>query len=258
MDENYKTLKENSILNLTGQDVMEIRFLSLLMPLTIFLYYLFFKNEKREYSLKSVLQEFVFFVLPYPILFLYFNDNNLMFLIIFYLLPLIYVFTNRNYFPFLNDERVEDLNQKRKPFLDTYRATTIMGTSLTILMVDFPKNFPLRYAKTHSFGLSSMDMGVGSFVFSSGFSNNSSKKSIFAILKSIAPVITLGFIRFFSVYFTNYQSIDTGIFLFHLEYGVISHFKKQRSIGIFSLHLPLFHYLLIFLDNLENTITSSE
>jgi hypothetical protein len=145
MNEEYKILKEKFLKNDIGQSLLEVHHLSLIMPFTILYYYIFFQNQKREINLKNIMEELFFLVLPYSILFIYFNEFNLLFAILFYIMPLIYVTFNRKAFPFLSEEKVNELNLKKKSFIDSYRFSSIMGTSLTILMVDFPKSFPNRY-----------------------------------------------------------------------------------------------------------------
>ena len=56
--------------------------------------------------------------------------------------------------------RLEYLNQPRTPALTQLRAVVMLQTVFCILAVDFPL-FPRRLAKTHTWGHSLMDLGVG-------------------------------------------------------------------------------------------------
>ncbi|KAK3705109.1 Glucosaminyl phosphatidylinositol (GlcN-PI) nositol acylation protein [Vermiconidia calcicola] len=97
-----------------------------------------------------------------------------------------------------------------KPFITTYRGAMMIITCTSILAVDFPV-LPRRFAKTESFGMSLMDMGVGSFVFAAGIvaarqqlKEQQSGSPSFALrfkaaMRHSLPLFVLGFIRLWSV-----------------------------------------------------------
>ncbi|KIJ52659.1 hypothetical protein M422DRAFT_223326 [Sphaerobolus stellatus SS14] len=101
------------------------------------------------------------------------------------------------------------------PALTTYRAHMLLMTFLAILAVDFPV-FPRYLAKCETFGVSLMDMGVGSFVFSQGIvsaipllknpsylSAPTGSKTIAAARKTL-PLILIGLIRVILVKGSDY------------------------------------------------------
>ncbi|RHZ80596.1 hypothetical protein Glove_134g60 [Diversispora epigaea] len=128
------------------------------------------------------------------------------------------------------------LNQK--PFLSAYRSSMIILTCIAILAVDFPV-FPRRFAKVETFGTSLMDLGVGSFVFSSGIVSarpflkrpenrfRPFKGQLFQSVKQSLPILLLGFIRLIMVKGVDYQEHVT-------EYG--KHWNFFFTLGL----LPIF------------------
>ncbi|KAF5350658.1 hypothetical protein D9756_008612 [Leucocoprinus leucothites] len=136
-------------------------------------------------------------------------------------------------------------NSRRFPFmisLSVYRAHMMLMTVLAIPAVDFPV-FPRILAKCESFGVSLMDLGVGSFVFSQGLVSAipfisqpyyllepTSTKLYKTIRKSI-PVFILGFVRVLLVKGTDYPEHVT-------EYGVHWNFFLTLSL------LPILQILL--------------
>ncbi|GES79382.1 GPI-anchored wall transfer protein 1 [Rhizophagus clarus] len=127
---------------------------------------------------------------------------------------------------------------QRKPFLSVYRASMMILTCISILAVDFFV-FPRRFAKVETFGASLMDLGVGSFVFSSGIvaarpflkkpENRFKplKGQLFKAVKQATPILLLGFIRLIMVKGVDYQEHVT-------EYGV--HWNFFFTLGF----LPIF------------------
>jgi glucosaminylphosphatidylinositol acyltransferase len=100
----------------------------------------------------------------------------------------------------------------------------VLMTIFSILAVDFHV-FPRHLAKRETFGHSLMDLGVGLFVFKSGFLSRTSRNIIdpnqpsnffhhFTLaLSSSSPLLVLGIFRFLLVKYFNYQE--------HIsEYGV--------------------------------------
>ncbi|KAG6911371.1 hypothetical protein DXG01_001042 [Tephrocybe rancida] len=101
------------------------------------------------------------------------------------------------------------------PAVTVYRAHMMLMTILGILAVDFPV-FPRTLAKCETFGVSLMDLGVGSFVFSQGLVSaipilkNPSYLSAPAVPKILSvtwkslPIIFLGVVRVLLVKGTEY------------------------------------------------------
>ncbi|KAF0540860.1 GPI-anchored wall transfer protein 1 [Gigaspora margarita] len=111
-------------------------------------------------------------------------------------------------------------------------------TCLSILAVDFSV-FPRRLAKTETYGTSLMDLGVGSFVFSSGIvaarpflkkPENRFKPFKGQLLRAVRqalPILILGFIRLMMVKGVDYQEHAS-------EYGI--HWNFFFTLGF----LPIF------------------
>eukprot|EP01121_Diplochlamys_sp_Union-15-3_P009589 TRINITY_DN2614_c0_g1_i1.p1 TRINITY_DN2614_c0_g1~~TRINITY_DN2614_c0_g1_i1.p1 ORF type:complete len:454 (+),score=30.63 TRINITY_DN2614_c0_g1_i1:43-1404(+) len=248
-DEQYKLEKENWVSGLSGSSLWDV-----VVPLTIIPLATMFhrtvtlilepeqKNDsKNKKNLKQFVLDFTFFVIPL-ILAILFPQHYWILLIslitsIFISKPnlitlsLQYITSNSNdsssWYPYLSTAK--------KPFLNNYRSSMMLITCLSILAVDFPI-FPRKFAKTESYGVSLMDIGVGSFIISfamvSNIARDSHSSNRFASLliavKNITPVFIFGIIRLILVKSTNYHEHVT-------EYGVHwNFFFTLAFVGLFS------------------------
>jgi phosphatidylinositol glycan class W len=104
----------------------------------------------------------------------------------------------------------------RVSLLTSYRATVMYMTLVAILAVDFTI-FPRRYAKTETQGYGLMDLGAGSFVYSSAlvssFAKGGSHTSSKTVFHKYIPLIILGLVRLATHKGLDYQEHVT-------EYGV--------------------------------------
>lgn len=136
--------------------------------------------------------------------------------------------------------------QLHQPFLTVYRAQLVLLTALSILAVDFTI-FPRKFAKTESWGISLMDAGVGSFVFSLGIVDARPIlkrppemhgapvwKDVWCSTRKTMPLLVLGLVRILFVKGVDYPEHVT-------EYGVHWNFFFTLSIlpmtGVFARRL---------------------
>ena len=82
----------------------------------------------------------------------------------------------------------------------------MISTCIAILAVDF-HIFPRCFAKTETYGISVMDLGVGAFIVSHALVSKPARQtgSLLDVLRSVSPLISLGIIRLISTKATNYQ-----------------------------------------------------
>ncbi|KAG8925734.1 Glucosaminyl phosphatidylinositol (GlcN-PI) nositol acylation protein, partial [Tulasnella sp. 417] len=165
------------------------------------------------------------------------------------------------------------------PSLTVYRANMMLLTVICILAVDFPV-FPRMLAKCETWGVSMMDLGVGSFVFSQGlvsaipFLKDPSYASapvgpkLVATVKKTAPVLALGLVRVLLVKGTDYPEHVT-------EYGVhwnffitlallpmasvlLHPYMLRMSIPVLGLLITSAHEFLLHKTSLQRWVLSDE
>ena len=105
---------------------------------------------------------------------------------------------------------------------------------VAILAVDF-SIFPHRYYKTHTYGASVMDIGVGAFVASNALACSDAKSSniplnIPLIIKRAIPLLVVGFVRWASTAGTDYHVDPT-------EYGI--HWNFFFSLAVVKILGPI-------------------
>ncbi|RDX41287.1 hypothetical protein OH76DRAFT_1561669 [Lentinus brumalis] len=135
------------------------------------------------------------------------------------------------------------------PALTTYRAHMLLLTFICILAVDFPV-FPRQLAKCETFGVSLMDIGVGSFVFSQGIVSaiplvkNPTHLTapllpkLSLTLRKCSPVLLLGLLRTMSVKGTEYPEHVT-------EYGL--HWNFFVTLGLIPILQVLLHPVMVYI-----------
>ncbi|KAG9308307.1 GWT1-domain-containing protein [Chiua virens] len=138
--------------------------------------------------------------------------------------------------------------------LTTYRANMMLLTVFSILAVDFPV-FPRSLAKCETFGVSLMDMGVGSFVFSQGIVSaiplvkdpsqlhGNVKLKLYRTIKKILPIALLGIVRVLLVKGTEYPPVAE---------VVLHPIIKYMPISLLGLWIGVLHQLALSFLGLES------
>ena len=159
------------------------------------------------------LNEQVFLVLPVVLGFTLLSDHMLMVdvgLFIFLIAMIIMKtnFTKMNYF--WNQLRCAAPDSDTA-YISNYKAILQLMTALTILAIDF-QIFPRRFAKSESYGIGAMDIGVGLIIMSMGLTSaaargqkNVRSRDLLNNLRSSTILIFLGCVRVLLVKMTNYQ-----------------------------------------------------
>ncbi|KAM7493926.1 hypothetical protein LguiB_028535 [Lonicera macranthoides] len=247
-----KHLKEQFVSNLTGSSMLEIFALSLLIPVFILMRHSFsfngrIKANTKETSLKkndnaiialqnwkvymvTVAVDFLCIVLPI-IIFLTVLAEWTYISTILLILALFFSVSSKRY-----SLSIEDGVNSLRTYISSYRVLMMLLTCLCILAVDF-KVFPRRFAKAETYGTSLMDLGVGSFVMANALVSRQARgistMSLRNALKSISPLLFLGFARLVCTTGVDYQ-VHVG------EYGV--HWNFFFTLAAVSILTSIFNF----------------
>ena len=101
--------------------------------------------------------------------------------------------------------------------ISTFRVYILLFTIIAILAVDFTV-FPAHFGKTHGYGVSVMDIGVGAFVASNALASSDAKSAsiqlnIGSICAKSMPLLVVGIVRWGSTAAIGYHVDPT-------EYGL--------------------------------------
>ncbi|KAJ6484961.1 GWT1-domain-containing protein [Mycena vulgaris] len=244
----YKASKEAFVSNMKGSTVSHVNLISCVALASITLYSTL---QTRVYGTRAIPFLISWTLLTLPLLLsmtLFANNPGVLSLLL--LAPSAFVLLRNqrldSVMPLPGKSPLPSPSSPRSltplPALTTYRAHMMLMTILGILAVDFPV-FPRSLAKCESYGVSLMDLGVGSFVFSNGIVSAipllKDRRHLTAPLfpkvwmveKKTLPVIALGLIRVLLVKGTEYPEHET-------EYG--THWNFFLTLAF----LPIFQVLL--------------
>ncbi|KAL5791450.1 hypothetical protein ACOSP7_000044 [Xanthoceras sorbifolium] len=228
-----KQLKEQFVSNLTGSTFIQIFFVLAVVPISILLRHCIrscrpIDHCVTETSLKkddnllvaskslwacivTIAVDFVIIFLPmilfFTILAKWAIPGSILLFFLFFSIAAKRFFSSSN-----SEEGLHSL----RTIISSYRVTTMIMTCLCILAVDF-RIFPRENAKTETYGTGLMDLGVGSFVVANAIVSRQARNVLSMnwklALKSISPLIILGFGRLVTTSGVDYQ-VHVG------EYGV--------------------------------------
>ncbi|KAG6851347.1 hypothetical protein H0H93_005745 [Arthromyces matolae] len=255
----YKAAKESWVSDLTGSTVNHVNMISLVAPCSIALYT---SLVTRTPPTKSIHFTTAWSILILPLLlsvtlFADFPAGLILPLLVF--TGLILLFPRQSIgspLPSPSSPRTrQTADQMSSPRISpnasitVYRAHMMLMTILGILAVDFPV-FPRSLAKCETFGVSLMDLGVGSFVFSQGLVsaipllNDPSYLSepllpkISIITRKSLPIIFLGIVRVILVKGSSYPEHVS-------EYGV--HWNFFLTLAILPILQVVLHPIIKYL-----------
>ncbi|KAF8800890.1 hypothetical protein BYT27DRAFT_7116401 [Phlegmacium glaucopus] len=258
MAEGYKTDKEAFVAGMTGSSIMHVNLVSLITLASVSLkLYATIQTRLQPTRTLGFLPSWLFLVLPLLLsMTLSANQPTILLVLLsvstglLLCLPKLESGTPLPSRQPLGPSVSTSINPVRippLPALTTYRAHMMLMTVLAILAVDFPV-FPRSLAKCETFGISLMDLGVGSFVFSQGivsaiqlikdptYLTSPIMPKLLRVTRKSFPIIVLGLVRVILVKGTDYPEHET-------EYG--RHWNFFITLALLPILQVLFHPLLL-------------
>ncbi|EGC39189.1 hypothetical protein DICPUDRAFT_45375 [Dictyostelium purpureum] len=273
MDQQYKIDHEKFVSNNEGSTFIETCFILTIMPISILfqrvVFAAFFHNDK--YPLPMPIRfflEFLFIVVPFisAVTFTELTPFLIGGMLITCLVVPIFAHKNITIYFKNPKETLLNLNSMRKGFIEEYRSFVMIATCICILAIDFPI-FPRRLGKTETYGISLMDIGVGSVVLSGALVSRQSRAGLIEKyqkakkdddkdknsssadnknkiklsrsslmwhqVKAQAPLMILGFVRMILTKSVNYQEHVS-------EYGL--HWNFFFTLGFVSISLAFLKF----------------
>ncbi|KAF9018028.1 GWT1-domain-containing protein [Hymenopellis radicata] len=247
MSSDYKKQKEDFVSGMTGSTVTHINLISCAALISIYLYN---TVQARFPTGKTLPVSWLVLVVPLLLSMTVFANAPALldFLLTIPVVALLYLprkdsstpLPSRAETPVQDESSIQVVTPL--PALTTYRAHMMLMTILAILAVDFPV-FPRNLAKCESFGVSLMDIGVGSFVFSQGvvsaisllknpaYLTSPFLPKLISMTKKVLPILALGLLRVVLVKGTEYPEHES-------EYGTHWNFFITMAL------LPILELLL--------------
>ncbi|KAL7275090.1 Glucosaminyl phosphatidylinositol (GlcN-PI) nositol acylation protein [Rhizina undulata] len=226
MSKSYKAQKEEFVSNLSGGSITEINLVTAVAPAAYILFAAFqsrIQFFRPKFGVPALLIDFFINVCGLLLsMTLYSSFPVLLILLFIFPAAILHLVPRIKLKHKPRKTNNLETNLPKKAFITVYRGFMMVITCISILAVDF-KIFPRRFAKAENWGTSLMDLGVGSFVFSSGIVaarsalKGSARQGFMARMeaagRTAAPLILLGFIRLAMVKGVEYAEHTT-------EYGV--------------------------------------
>lgn len=203
----------------------------------------------------NVFLEYIYWIIPQYLIIMYPSEKQNLLVLLFNLIDF-----NKIRYKKVNFKNISHCNRNVVTFI---RSIVALQTAICILGADFKSVFPEKFLKQKSYGLSLMDIGVGSYLFNGGiFAHKCKWKNIIYLF--LLGIIRLLFIKIFNLQVDVYEYGEHSNFYFilgsvHLLYKLIpKHNFYYKYIGyvilfIFTVLTKFFHINEFILNDNRNS-----